>query len=502
NWSATFCLAMDPCTPSVSLGPSIHSGRDHASRPDGNLATQTYPGGTVGTYTYDATGTATGLAYSVPGVAYPIGDSIDTDAHGDWVHRAVLANSQSYTYDAADRLTQVADTQAGQCTTRSYGYDADTNRTSLTTYAPDTAGNCQTASASGTETYAYDGADRLLSTTLGGTTSTYAYDTQGNTTTTPAADAGSSGNLTATYNANNTIATQTQGDATTTWQYDPQADRAATYTSSGLTVTNHYSDGTDNPTWTSDSGGGWTRNIQTPSGLAAQTGPSGTILQLVNLHGDVMATVDATTNAVTATLTYQEFGANEQGAASSGYGWLGGYQRATTQPSGQTLMGVRTYNPNTGRFNQVDPVTGGSANAYDYVDQNPATGRDLAGTSGRNGLSCWSSTWWAHCRLYLSEYRTQLLIQALNWGAGLAAACAGHRPRLGHRCGGGWRLRGNFGRIVALLRHSGDNRRLGRQQRRLLRGDVLQALVLVLVLLALALVLAPCLGLHVVPVAS
>lgn len=34
----------------------------------------------------------------------------------------------------------------------------------------------------------------------------------------------------------------------------------------------------------------------------------------------------------------------------------------------------------TGRFLQTDPIPGGSANAYDYVDQDPVNNYDLAGT--------------------------------------------------------------------------------------------------------------------------
>ncbi|MER6474773.1 RHS repeat-associated core domain-containing protein [Streptomyces filamentosus] len=34
-------------------------------------------------------------------------------------------------------------------------------------------------------------------------------------------------------------------------------------------------------------------------------------------------------------------------------------------------MGVRPYNPATGRFLSVAPVHGGNANAYDYVHADP-----------------------------------------------------------------------------------------------------------------------------------
>ena len=45
-------------------------------------------------------------------------------------------------------------------------------------------------------------------------------------------------------------------------------------------------------------------------------------------------------------------------------------------------MGARLYSPATARFLQVDPVFGGSCNAYDYVCQDPLSTADLSGSGG------------------------------------------------------------------------------------------------------------------------
>jgi hypothetical protein len=42
-------------------------------------------------------------------------------------------------------------------------------------------------------------------------------------------------------------------------------------------------------------------------------------------------------------------------------------------------MGVRSYIPALGRFISPDPVPGGSANAYDYANQDPVNNFDLTG---------------------------------------------------------------------------------------------------------------------------
>jgi RHS repeat-associated protein len=52
-----------------------------------------------------------------------------------------------------------------------------------------------------------------------------------------------------------------------------------------------------------------------------------------------------------------------------------------TDAGGIVLMGARLYSPVTGRFLQMDPVFGGSCNAYDYACQDPLNEADLAGES-------------------------------------------------------------------------------------------------------------------------
>lgn len=50
-------------------------------------------------------------------------------------------------------------------------------------------------------------------------------------------------------------------------------------------------------------------------------------------------------------------------------------------------MGARQYDPVIGRFLEVDPVEGGSANDYDYVFSDPINQNDL------DGQVCWSCAW-------------------------------------------------------------------------------------------------------------
>jgi RHS repeat-associated protein len=102
--------------------------------------------------------------------------------------------------------------------------------------------------------------------------------------------------------------------------------------------------------------------------------------QLTDLHGDVVAAAESSPSAtkLKATYRFDEFGEPESGSAGR-FGWLGGKSRRTELSSGVIQMGARSYIPQLGRFLTPDPVRGGSANAYDYADQDPINNFDIGG---------------------------------------------------------------------------------------------------------------------------
>jgi RHS repeat-associated protein len=110
--------------------------------------------------------------------------------------------------------------------------------------------------------------------------------------------------------------------------------------------------------------------------------------KLRNLHGDFIATIEGTAPGVSAVHETNEFGMTRTGNGPAGrYGWLGSALRDAANPAGLILMGVRLYNPATGRFLSADRHYAGSANAYDYASQDPINESDTAGTSYADATS-------------------------------------------------------------------------------------------------------------------
>ncbi len=324
------------------------------TNPDGSVLTRVY--------TRDSDGTA---VYS---------DTVTENVHSQVVTHAGWS-AQRHGYDALGRLTRTEDTSDTVCTLRVYGFDQRSNRTSLRTAAGTPGADCPTTGGTTTSS-TYDTADRLIATG-------YTYDAFGRTTAAP-------GHGTLAYYTNDLVYRQTANGKRQTWTLDAaHRFRAWTVeTGSGSTWTtsaakrNHYDGDGDNPRWIVENTatGTVTRNVESATGdLAATTGGTGgTVLQFTNVHGDVALQLPLTAGQAPVVLDHDEYGNPRPGQEATRYGWLGAKQRSAETLTGLTLMGVRLYNPVTGRFLSPDPVHGGGDNAYGYP-ADPVNQYDLDG---------------------------------------------------------------------------------------------------------------------------
>jgi hypothetical protein len=81
-------------------------------------------------------------------------------------------------------------------------------------------------------------------------------------------------------------------------------------------------------------------------------------------------------------------------------------------------MGQRLYYATLGRFLATDPVPGGSANNYDYVDQDPVNGTDQPGNTAGHSLSYWYELFDGGFQAAGGNYRTLVVsawTSSLSW---------------------------------------------------------------------------------------
>jgi YD repeat-containing protein len=280
---------------------------------DGNLTSQTMPGGIRQVTTYDAVGEPVGLEYrgqvttvdegtdpvtgettwtptgvvaDQPWLSWSTVNDVagrvrfETTGHGaafstdngaadlsevtDWVASNGAASSygREYTYDGAGRLTLARDNTTtidpatgdltSSCTDRAYTFNTNGNRTKLeTTTRP--GGDCATTGTTTTvSTTGWDSADRPTTGRNG--SGSYVYDLFGRQTTLPSSDAPNpaGGNITLGYFDDDLPRVVTQGGTSSTFTLDADGRRATQTTIDGTGTTStvrRYTDGGDNPAW-------------------------------------------------------------------------------------------------------------------------------------------------------------------------------------------------------------------------------------------------------------
>jgi len=318
---------------------------------------------------------------------------------GDW-SSSYLRN---YGYDRAGRLTTVGDGGVK----RAYGYDANSNRCDLTATA--TPSVCDGTSSGSLR---YDNADRLTVSPAG---SGYGYDAHGNLTAYSPAGGGS---VTIGYDPSDHATLIDDGVTRVEETLAPSGRvlaRKATTVATGQVAENviyGYDGPGDSPAWTAPAGTDFSAVVTYLDG-AWFYGPV-PIYELANGHGDIVGTAYQN-GAFTPTPLADEYGNGTPPA--NRRGWLAAHDRYTTHPALRLYrMGIRLYDPTTGRVLEPNPIEGGSANNYDYTEADPLNAYDLDGNYCGTGVArrVKKRVWNSHTRRY--ETRTKEICRSMARG--------------------------------------------------------------------------------------
>ena len=341
------------------------------------LTSQTGPNGVTQTTRFNDAGQLSSMGYgSVASTV--LSWSREYDGYGRVVRELAPDSATSaspkttvYGYDSSSRLASVSSNGAS-CFSESYSYNARGGRTSSS------VGVC---GATTTKTNSFNAESQL-------TTTGYVYDSLGRNTFIPAVDASANNaGISLSYSLVDQVTSITQNGSTTSFTYDALG-RRVNETVGTLTTVRHYSDSSDNPEWTTQqAGANLTTEIYTGSlgaGLAVTTTFKGTIrtssMQLTDIRGHTVATLDLDSNSVAGWSVYDSFGNPQTSQTNTNlinYSSYGQQERATNT-TGLILMGARVYNPETNQFTSKDPIKGGNENSYTYPND-PINGSDFTG---------------------------------------------------------------------------------------------------------------------------
>ena len=339
----------------------------------GNVTQTTLPSGTGVTETrdYDRAGRLTNVASAKSGSTLA-GFTISLDAVGNplsVVRTGSLAQTQTYGYDAMDRLTGVC-FQAGACPGGSdpfvrWSYDGVGNR--LTEQRP-----------TGTTSYTYDVADEL---TQAGSTA-YTYDQNGNEL--------SAGSRTFAYDLANRLRSTTLGNTTTIYAYDGDGKRLQASTGPQAQRTTNFLWDVDQAlpqlALERDGNNSVLRGYMYGQRRISQTAGSNTSYFLYDGLGSV-ANLVSPAGSTQWTWSYEPFGVTrtEQKANGNQPDVFMRFAGEYLDPTGLYHLRARQYDPASGRFDARDPVTQPLSDpyvaGYVYARDDPTLFLDPSGLS-------------------------------------------------------------------------------------------------------------------------
>jgi RHS repeat-associated protein len=344
---------------------------------DNRMTSTSFPGGATLTASYDHTGDLTSVVGKdknggvVTSFSYTYANSTGSQTG---VRQTMtesdpsLSSTNTYTYDALNRLTQSSGSGSGGSTYQ-YSYDAN--------------GNILTRTVNGvSSSYAYNAANELCWSVAGASSNpcgtaptgstTYSYDADGNLT-------GSSSGLTIAYNAlEQTTSVQTTGSSLSPIGYAGigQTER----TSAGGTT---YASGA-NGLQVSTTSGAATYFDRLPSGgvVGERLSDGSHWYYLVDGLKSVVAVISGDGLTIGDRYSYDPFGntTSHSGSTPNPWGFAGGF----TDSTGLIKIGARYYDPSTAHWTQLDPVVGtvtspGTLNRFAYAACNPVNASDPTG---------------------------------------------------------------------------------------------------------------------------
>ena len=314
----------------------------------------------------------------------------------------IAGKARSYGFDAASRITSLADVQGTTSTPTAIAYD---NLDRLTTaqgnvpggndlgYAYDLVGNRTSATmtlVSSTSTgpqvraYSYDAASNRL-TALSDPAVAYSYDAVGNTT--------GDGTFTYAYSGRNRLVTVSQGgSAIATYQYNALGQRVAkvvgsamklfAYDEAGHLVGEYDATGVPiaETVWLND----------TPVATLRKSGTATAIHYVWVDHLDTPRAITTSDAAMMIEWSWDSdpFGSTAANEVALSYNlrFPGQYYDAET---GKNYNYFRDYDPSIGRYIESDPIgLRGGLNTYSYVTANPLSLFDAQGLVGGTTESC------------------------------------------------------------------------------------------------------------------